>query len=244
MSYIIIRFIGLAIHIGKSEFPTLDEKHRVVLLGYDGGTLHGKTIQPHHPVMLLPDGSELINPLHRVKLRVANAKQTGFDKRPSFLERVAHLDASRVTLIPKEDVMCNGAPPVEAYFDADNGQLHACKAASQGAIGTWLKIDTDGDPILEATSLDNSNENQRWTLSDRGVVGIYNSSADGGDDQWDYLINYLAFAETTIMPLLPPEPAPVAPIDNCFDTDLLGKPHRVHQVIGELTSACSNTTYP
>src|SRR6185436_2646440 len=172
MSHITIRFIGLAMHISQTEVPKLGPKHRVILLGFDGGDLHERHVNSHHPRMIFPDKTKVS--LGRVRLRVLNPKPDGFREHDSFRERVPHLDRSH-DLTPKDSVFYEGDPPVAAYFDTDHGQLHACRATKDGAIGTSLKIETEGEPILEATGL-HSDETQQWTLRDGDVVDIYNIS--------------------------------------------------------------------
>lgn len=240
MSHITIRFIGLAMHLSQAEVPKLGPKHRVILLGFDGGDLHERHVNSHHPRMIFPDKTKV--PLGRVRLRVLNPKPAGFREHDSFRERVPHLDRSH-DLTPKDSVFYEGDPPVAAYFDTDHGQLHACLATEAGAIGTSLKIETEGEPILEATGL-HSDETQQWTLRDGDVVDIYNVSDDIrdegphiGDSGDDYLINYLAFDQTSFRPEMPPEPREAALIRSCFETE----PPRIFL---ELTSSCSNTNFP
>ena len=233
MSHIIIRFIGLCTHIGKDNFPNLGPKHRMILLGFDGNQLRAKDVNPHQP-QLIEKGKEPVQ-LQRVSLSVANAKPTGFSRHATFVGAVPHLDHD-AKLTPKDGVLYSGDSPVQAYFDVNDGELHACIASSKGptqAIGTWLKVETDGDPILQVTGL-HSNELTQWTFADRSVIGIHNVAEGGADSAWDYLINYLAFEETDQLPEPPPQPDPGIQLKECPEVD--------PEV--ELTSSCSNTGFP
>jgi hypothetical protein len=239
MSHIIIRFIGLCTHIGQVNFPDLQPKHRMILLGFDGNELRGKPVHPHLPQLIKEDKQAV--PLQRVRLSIANAKPTGFVRHASFLAAVPHLDHSE-KLEPKDGVLYAGDPPVQAYFDVDDGELHACIASANSpkppiraspAIGTWLRVETEGDPILQVTGL-HSDEVTLWPFAHRSVIGIHNIATGGADSAHDYLINYLAFEEPAELPQPPPEPDPGIALDHCpvLDPEI------------DLTSSCSNTGFP
>jgi len=233
MSHIIIRFIGLCTHIGQVNFPDLQPKHRMILLGFGGDALRGKPVNAHQPQLVKEDKQAFL--LQRMRLRIANAKPTGFVRHDSFLAAVPHLDHSE-KLTPKDGVLYAGDLPVQAYFDVDDGELHACIASAnrtKPAIGTWLKVETEGDPILHVTGL-HSDEVTQWRFAHRSVIGIHNIATGGADSADDYLINYLAFEEPTEIPQPPPEPDPGIALDHCpvLDPEI------------DLTSSCSNTGFP
>jgi len=230
MSHITIRFIGLCIHLGKVNLPDLVPNHRVILLGFGGGDLWDKTVNAHWPRML--HGDEEPVPLRRVRLSVANPKRAGFSRHPTFIAAVPHLDDKR-KLMPKDGVLYAGNLPVQAYFDAEDGELHACRVNKGPAIGTWLKVETEGDPIIQVTGLD-SNDVRQWKFAHRSVIGIHNVATGTMDSPNDYLINYLAFDEMTAPPPPPPIPDPTIEMKDCPEVDL----------DLELTSSCSNTGFP
>lgn len=248
MSHIIIRFIGLCIHIDDDHFPNLGAKHRVVFLSHDDRPIQGNTINPHQPVIVTPKpvepiacvtattGDEILQ-LNRVKLRVKNPRGGGFHVHDSYRNRIPHLTHRDQSLQPKEDVLLSGTPPAAAYFDTNDGELHACMATKDGAVGTWLKVETDGDPILEVSCID-SKESREWKLDHASVVEIYNTSEDGGDSEADYLINYQAFEPSLVTPSLPEPHDKAFALHGCFD------PNEDPRLPLELTAACSNTGFP
>jgi len=234
VSHIIIRFIGLCTHIGQVNLPKLQPRHRMILLGFEGSELRGKTVSPHQPQLIKEDKEAIA--LQRVRLSIANPKRTGFVRHATFVAAVPHLDHSE-ELEPKDGVLYSGNPPVQAYFDVDDGELHACITSTKGvtppAIGTWLKVETEGDPIVKVASL-HGDEVTQWTFRDRSVIGIHNVATGGADSADDYLINYLAFEEPKEIPKPPPEPDPAVALHQCPVLDL--------EI--DLTSSCSNTGFP
>jgi|GEM_PF-1835059 len=248
MSHVIIRFIGLCIHIRRDDFPALRPLHRVVFLSHDGQDIRDLTIDPHRPMLFTPKpvdpiacvvqtiGKESLM-LNRVTLRVLNPRSTGLYRHVSYLDRLPHLTPPDQRLDPKDDVLLNGLPPASAYFDVDDGELHACNATDDGAVGTWLKVETDGDPIIEAACIDNT-ESQQWHFDDRSVIQIYNTSATGGDSDADYLINYQAFEPSSSKPPLPEPHNRGFELRSCFD------PNETPAQQLELHASCSNTGFP
>jgi hypothetical protein len=171
---------------------------------------------------------------------VANPVPNGFGIHESFLERVPHLTPPGIRLSPRREVMLHHEPPAAAYFDADFGTLSACLATKEGAVGTTLTVETEGDPILEVRCFDSEERTRQWQFNgDLVRVQIYNISSDRNDSESDYLINYKT-CEPLPSPPPPRERNALYPLDFCLDADET----RAFGGHLELSPACSNTNYP
>jgi hypothetical protein len=237
---VVIKFLGLCIHVHKSDFPQLPARHRVIFLSNDAEHIQEHAIEPHHPELTFlgtPPAIDLpclesrgdgVFRLHGVRMRITNgleplALNETFDHVPHLT-----LPLGGVLPSPKLDVILNGAAPAAAYFDVDHGAFFACQATPRGALGTTLVIDTGDElPKLELSCFGT----QIIELGPKPRLYVTNVAANGQDDDSDYLLNY------RILESIPPDPPPPSPnlegLGMCApDLDLdFGPP-------------CSNSNYP
>ena len=240
MGQVVIKFIGLCIHIQKKDFPSLPAQHRVILLSDPRREMiEGKHIKPHIPLIYFREPPQIRVPcleaqgpnafrLKGVRMRITNGKNRLV--RHESYERIPHLTQPGDHLEAKDDVILDGAAPAVAYFDTDHGVLAACLATPKGAVGTNLTIDTgDEDPLLELSCFGT----QSIKLATNAVLEIVNMAEHGRDDDHDYLLNY-DVVKTIPANLKPPHPD-VTGLEYCtvlaeIDLDF-GPP-------------CSNSNYP
>jgi hypothetical protein len=241
MGQVVIKFVGLCIHVHQKDFPALPAKHRVILLSDPRReSIAGKTVLPHVPILYFTDPPKIEVPcleatsdksfrLNGVRLRITNGKRE-FTQHETYKRSVPHLTPPHQHLEAKEDVIVFGAAPAVAYFDSDHGILSACIATPKGAVGTSLTIDTgDEAPILELSCFGT----QTIQLANDAVLEIVNVAEHGHDDDNDYLLNY------GIVKQLPTDPQPPSPDlrDLSYCTILSG--------IGlDFGPPCSNSNYP
>jgi hypothetical protein len=239
LGQVIVKFVGLCIHVDRKDFPTLPAEHRVILLSDPRREeINGIPVKPHVPILYFREPPTIEVPcleaqgdrafrLNGVHLRISNGT-VGFAPDDTF-GRVPHLLRPDDPRDPNEDVILNGAAPAVAYFDADHGILAAC-STPRGAVGTSLTIDTgDEDPFLELSCFGK----QSIRLAPDAILEIVNVAEHGEDDDDDYLLNY------GILNQLPPNPQPpttnIGGLETCSILAKIGL---------DFGPPCSNSVYP
>jgi hypothetical protein len=236
---VVIKFLGLCVHVHKSDFPQLPAAHRVILLSNPAEHIQGHAIEPHHPELTFLGTPPVINlpclesrgdgvfRLQGVRMRITNGVEP-LALNETF-DRVPHLIPLEGVLPPaKLDVILNGAAPAAAYFDVDHGAFFACIATLHGALGTTLVIDTgDEVPKLELSCFGT----QIIELGPEPRLHVTNVAANGQDDDSDYLLNYRILES---IPLDPPPPNP----------DLDGLAICAPDLGLDFGPPCSNSNYP
>jgi len=239
LGQVVIKFVGLCIHVARNDFPELPARHRVIFLSDPRQEdIGGVTVKPHIPLLFFREPPTIKVPcveaqgntafrLNGVHLRIENGTND-FVPHETF-GRVPHLLRPDEPRDPNEHVILHGGAPAVAYFDADHGVLAAC-STPKGAVGTSLTIDTgDDDPVLELSCFGT----QSIKLATNALLEIVNVAEHGEDDGEDYRLNY------GILHHVPANPKPpktdIGGLQIC--TILAG--------IGlDLGPPCSNSVYP
>lgn len=239
MGQVIVKFVGLCIHVQKQDFPALPAEHRVILLSDPRREeVDGIPVKPHIPLLYFREPPTIKVPcveaqgnmafrLNGVHLRIKNG--TGDFVQHETFGRVPHLLRPDDPRDPNEHVILNGGAPAVAYFDTDHGVLAACYTP-KGAVGTSLTIDTgDEDPMLELSCFGT----QSIKLAPDALLEIVNVAEHGADDDDDYLLNY------GILNRVPADPQPPT-------TDIGGlQICSILAAIGlDFGPPCSNSVYP
>jgi hypothetical protein len=249
MGEITIHFVGVCVHVGQQDIPSLPCAHRVVLISNPKAKkLLGRNVEPHIPTLILPQpakidlkcvtssGGSSSYTLQGVTLSIANAARTGFVLDPTY-SAVPRLAAPGASLSPNLGVIVDRMPPVVATFDLDNGTLVACMATENGAIGTSAVIQTDGDPVLELTCF--VGESTQVPFPTGAVLLVTNSAAPGFDDDADFLLSYEVCASIPASAKIPSGP-PKMKLPACFQRKGLS----ADLPIFDLGPSCSNSGYP
>ena len=240
---VVIKFIGLCIHVHKSDFPQLPCEHRVILLANEQEKIQGQTIDAHQPelrflpsaptlndVPCLESRGENVFRLHGARLRIPNGADP-LTHNETF-DRVPHLAPLGSVLPPPDlDVILSGKAPATAYFDVDQGTFSACRSTAQGALGATLVIDTGGAVPAIEISCGGGTPKTIELVGPEPRLHITNVAASGRDDDADYLLNYRIL---TSIPEGVSRP----------DPDLEGLGYCVPELDLDFGPPCSNTGYP
>jgi len=247
MGNLVIKFVGICVHVNQTNFPELPSPHRVIFLANAKPLIDPRqphlAATPHAPKLFLmvpamialdcvaSNGAGDTFELHRVTLSVPNAKPP-FVLDPT-LESVPHLrdlgagEADR-------GVILDGREPVAAYFDVEAGTLSACvNGGRDGAVITTLRMETSGAPKLRVKCMDGDGAKDLEFSEDSVVLSIANLAIDGKDNDADYLLN---FKVCQSMPEHPKPPVTPEGLPKCGPQD--------PRITDDFNSACSNSNYP
>src|ERR1051326_2728311 len=158
MGEIYVKFVGICVHV---TLQPMEVPHRVVLLEHRGGPIEGLDVKEHTPLLFLPPPREValdcLELWHRVvdntyalrgvQMSVVNAiGDLAYDQ--SYWKALPHLTKRDTVIQPNYQVIHEGKKPAAGYFDITAGRFTACKATDDDAIGTTVRIETDGDPVV------------------------------------------------------------------------------------------------
>lgn len=246
MGKITIQFVGICTHI-KDLVPGVP--HRVVMVHEDEAVvLNGFPVHSHAAKLTLSRG-EVLNgsgPLptlpHRLVLSIKPRDGEGpptYDPNYQCIYSLSRLAGAAVTLSDK--VVIDQSPPASIYFDVTQGHFSAgfaTKEGAKGAIGAVLVVETDGDPVLVITEMDDDKPPLEIVLSTDSILSVCNEAiADGTGTHInaDFLLHYL-----TTHAIPPGDPFPVQTPTRC--TALPDFP--IKDPSWELGPGCSNSQYP
>ena len=247
MGNLVVKFIGICVHVNQTHFPELPTPHRVIFLANSEPLIDphqpGKVATPHAPklFLMLPatidlacvssNGASDTFDLNRVTLSVLNAKPP-FVADPT-LDSVPHLrdlgagEADR-------GVIHDGREPVAAYFEVEAGTLSACvNGGKDGAVITTLRMETSGPPKLRVKCMDGDGVKDLEFSEDSVELSIANLAVDGKDNDADYLLDFKVCER---MPDHPRPPVTPEGLPRCGSLD--------PRIADDFNSACSNSNYP
>jgi hypothetical protein len=246
---IVIRFLGICVHVQSKTFPALKPtKHRVILPAHLGGQLAGRDITTHIPMLLLQqplaidlpcvEADEPIAPivytLSGVSMRIANAAGP-LVVEDNYKTAVHHLDPDGF-FPPDDGVILHAQPPAAAYFDFDHGIVSACRVSQKGAVGTTFFVETEDVPQLELNCFDGATPPSIHELPSGTILTILNAAVGGADSDDDFLLSYTVCASIPRDVHAPPRNTWL-PL--CIDqTENLPIGHI------DFSPGCSNSNYP
>jgi hypothetical protein len=248
MGTLVVKFIGICVHVDQNHFVALPSPHRVLFLRNPTRLFIDPrdprvAVDAHKPKLFLTeattidlpclssDGAGDIFDLNRVALRVVNAKPP-FVPHPTFAS-VPHLTELGASDEGNLGVIQDGDDPVGAYFDIDGGTLSAC-TTNDGAVITTLEVETFGFPILGVKCIGRADEKEvPFTGKDRVEISIANLAVGGEDNDSDYLLDFRVCKN---MPADPRSPTTPPGLVSCAPLD--------PRISDDFSSACSNSNYP
>lgn len=252
MGHIVIRFVGIAVHIDRDTFPPLPPRHRVIFISHLRNPPPGITAQPHQLILLLPEAQAIDLPcaqdagdqfawsLNRVSMQVRRSAGR-FSLDESYKQYIPRLSEKAGALPPDEGVILQHQEPVTAYFDIEHGTIAACQATEGGAIGTHLVVETEDErPQLELRCFDDPQATATLEFESGSVLTLLNIAEGGIDSDDDFVLSYevcstIPPASARVQPVAPKNP----PQTNCMVADESLPFGHI-----DFGAGCSNSGYP
>jgi hypothetical protein len=214
------------------------------------GTQPPIPIQPHVARLELPEGAEVLgqppptagglydlNAGSAYTITVANAQPTGWINNAGCLPHLAAAVPPNTLGLPSPSVVAWGQ--AACYADFQHGRIDGfALAGNGGSIGVArVTVMTEGPPQLAIAST-GSTAVQATVVCPEVAVVVLTNQPEGliGDDQTDFLINFLTVADppSAIQP-----PGAVGCPSSTHDPDF---PAGI--TMGDAGPGCSNTNYP
>lgn len=249
---ITIYFVGVCTHIVNRKVvdgeivpvdPAIAVPHRVVLVDPDPPEpIHCQT-PPLHVARLKQIGGTMVSGSYprlprNMVLSIQNASSGDVTYQHETWDHVPNLQvqAPGAPLQLKNAVVVDHGAPANIYFDVEQGTFSAGRVLTTAAedhrpVMAVLHVAVSGDPTLLISDFSGSTQSS-VTFSAGSIIQLSNQGADAGDSLNDFLLHYLnfdPFTETIVVPTTSSTSLPV--IEDADPSH-------------ELTTGCSNSTYP
>jgi hypothetical protein len=254
MGEITVRFVGICVHLVNAS-KTLPP-HRVVAMS-NTGDVNGKSISPHQPSIAIVPGTGRITsgafpPLNKVRISIGP-----IDGSPQYewstWRSMPSLSAlsGRTPLQLNNAVVEQGQGLASVFFDAGSGTFSAARVATgepadDQPVAAILKVNTEEDePVLLLWKFDGSAIEPPVTFTSGTVLELTNDANGGAESEDDFLLSYDIFTSFPSDPVIPQCTNPRLPV---IPRQVAGLVERLGAqglgVIPDLTTGCSNSTYP
>lgn len=243
MAKLYIEFKGICVHFRQDDHPSLNVRHRVVMVNGTDIThpIRGAEIPPHYAVLMMPPDSSAPIPLAGVRVRVRGQVDAAcvYQDTYALLPSLAALTASDGgTLGPPSLPMLLGENSglAAAYFDFTSGTFSACSDDESASVLAMVETN-DGDAENVKLDLIPFATNpfpaftvpQSYELPHGSVITIANICDGTKERDTDFYLSYLTAATVPLRLVVPPR-----------ETGLPKCP-TAKQIAGP---GCSDSTYP